>query len=121
MDVATARSTFANKYALNPAANPFEIELSLSGLEVVTVAQRYEDGTTWNAGTRKYTGVGEVLQTVYLQAETVSTVNNGDISVDTLYGSRDYSTGVTVAGNFNYYGRRGTEDSLTITLADSNA
>jgi hypothetical protein len=121
MDVATARTTFASKYALNPAANPFEIELSLSNLEVVTVAQRYEDGTTWNSVTRKYTGMGDVLQTVYFQAETVSTVNNGDISVDTLYGSRDYSTGVTTAGNFNYYGRRGTEDSLTITLADSNA
>ena len=121
MSVETARATFASKYALNPALNPFEIELSLSGLEVVTVAQRFEGGTRWSVADKKYTGMGDVLQTVYFQAETVSTVNNGDISVDTLYGSRDYSTGVTTAGNFNYYGRRGTEDSLTITLADGNA
>jgi Ca2+-binding RTX toxin-like protein len=121
MDVATARTVFANKYALNPTANPFEIELSASGLEVVTVAQRYEDGTTWDAVARKYTGRGEVLQTVYLQAETVSSADSGDVTVDSLYGSRDFSANVSSAGTFNFYGRRGTEDSLTITLADGNA
>jgi len=115
MDVATARQVFADKYALNATTNPFEIELSASGLEVVTVAQRYEGGTTYAAG--KYTGVGDLLQTVYLQAETVSSVDSGEISVDSLYGSRDFAVTLgTAAVTNNYYGRRGTEDSLTITL-----
>jgi Ca2+-binding RTX toxin-like protein len=121
MDVATARTVFANKYALNPTSNPFEIELSASGLEVVTVAQRYEGGATWDMVARKYTGVGDVVQTVYLQAETVSSIDSGDVAVDSLYGSRDFSATASVAGTSNFYGRRGTEDSLTINLADANA
>ena len=121
MDVATARTVFAEKYALNPAANPFQIELSASGMEVVTVAQRYEGGTTWNLVTKKYTGVGDVVQTVYLQAENVSSADSGEVTVDSLYGSRDFSATASVAGTFSYLGRRGTEDSLTITLSDANS